>query len=637
VRVVPAQFTARNPAMSFQGMNNAGSVAVADFNHDGYSDAVFSNFGTGGPGYPSPYDQGTPGTTLTYIQGAASGFFNPNAISLNAGGTNVSFVTAADFNGDGWMDLVCTNANGQGTGSFTIFRNTANGSGILTSMGTYQTFSNNAARPEVADVTGDGVPDVIVASFGKDNGNQTAIVGNNITIFQQNQDVGGHGNFSFQANPINTLTGGGQQFIPTSLVVTDLDNDGIADIAATVPGVPADETQPQPLGSVYVFKGTGAGGFSAPTIIGSGGALPINIQAADVNGDGYKDLVIANSGDPHSNPEWSSMGIGVILNGTQSPGNLQFGFTNSFATNVYGPFAVAIADFNLDGKQDIAAVNYGTQQLFTSPQATVSVYNGNGLGTFSANGIAINTQTGFSGGQYLAVGDFDHNGTPDLVVSHDVTSAVGVLINTATPPPTVAQVQINDGSSVQRSEVKSIEVTFSGPVSFTGGSAGAATAFQLTRLSDGVNVGLTATLSADEFGRTMATLTFSGLGVDSVGLVNGFGSLADGRYRLTVLSSHVSAGGVALAGNGTAGSDYVSPADTAGSGAGHQLGLYRLFGDVDGNGTVDAFDVGQLRTAFNTFTGQPGYVSYLDANNDGSVDAIDVGQFRTRFNANLFP
>ena len=77
-------------------------------------------------------------------------------------------------------------------------------------------------------------------------------------------------------------------------------------LQATVPAVPEDSGQPQPAAFVDVFKGTGAGGFVAvPDEYPSGGSLPVNIQAADVNGDGKKDLIVANAGDPNGSPEFS--------------------------------------------------------------------------------------------------------------------------------------------------------------------------------------------------------------------------------------------------------------------------------------------------------------------------------------------
>ena len=94
------------------------------------------------------------------------------------------------------------------------------------------------------------------------------------------------------------------------------------------------------------------------------------------------------------------------------------------------------------------------------------------------------------------------------------------------------------------------------------------------------------------------------------------------------------ASGLALAGGGPNG-DYVSPTDTLGGGPG-QLGLYRLFGDVTGNGTVDQQDLGQFRTTFNLSSMNAGYIAALDADNSLNIDQFDLGQFRTRFNLNVF-
>ena len=66
--------------------------------------------------------------------------------------------------------------------------------------------------------------------------------------------------------------------MPTAELLT------LKDQIAAVPGVPLDEGQPQPEGGVYLFEGTGGGGFAPYNLFGSGGALPINIKAADLNG-----------------------------------------------------------------------------------------------------------------------------------------------------------------------------------------------------------------------------------------------------------------------------------------------------------------------------------------------------------------
>jgi hypothetical protein len=59
--------------------------------------------------------------------------------------------------------------------------------------------------------------------------------------------------------------------------------------------------------------------------------------------------------------------------------------------------------------------------------------------------------------------------------------------------------------------------------------------------------------------------------------------------------------------------------------------LFRFFGDVNGDRTVNGLDLGFFRNAFGTQTGDPNYLSYLDLNGDGVINGFDLGQFRTRF------
>jgi hypothetical protein len=84
-----------------------------------------------------------------------------------------------------------------------------------------------------------------------------------------------------------------------------------------------------------------------------------------------------------------------------------------------GPFpvAVAVGDFNNDGNPDLVVANEGTN--------TVSVLLGNGNGTFgAAQNLAVDTYP-----VAVAVGDFNGDGKPDIVTAneygHDVSLLVG--------------------------------------------------------------------------------------------------------------------------------------------------------------------------------------------------------------------
>jgi hypothetical protein len=154
-------------------------------------------------------------------------------------------------------------------------------------------------------------------------------------------------------------------------------------------------------------------------------------------------------------------------------------------------------------------------------------------------------------------------------------------------------------------------------VQFQNGNVAAA--FQLSRLFGGTVGGFTAT-AAVVGGATEVTLS------NFTGAETRFGSLADGRYGVRVLASAVSSAGVALDGNGdgTSGDDFTL-FDLAAN------NLFCLFGDVNGDATVNAADYAQMRTALGTSVGQAAYLDFLDFNGDGTINSFDFGQFRNRF------
>jgi hypothetical protein len=178
--------------------------------------------------------------------------------------------------------------------------------------------------------------------------------------------------------------------------------------------------------------------------------------------------------------------------------------------------------------------------------------------------------------------------------------------------PTISSTIINDGSA-QRSRVTSLTVTFNYAVSFAGSVA---SAFTLTRTGGGsVNFSASASVVG---GVTVVTLN------NFTGAESQFGSLADGRYTLTALASHISANGQPLDGNGdgTPGDDYTF---------GDAQGLFRLFGDVNGDRHVDIADFSVFSNCFNSSTDQQNYLAYLDFDGDGHIDIADFTQFSLRF------
>ncbi|MBX7104693.1 MAG: hypothetical protein K1X57_11470 [Gemmataceae bacterium] len=189
-----------------------------------------------------------------------------------------------------------------------------------------------------------------------------------------------------------------------------------------------------------------------------------------------------------------------------------------------------------------------------------------------------------------------------------------------TTPPKVVFVAPN-GGGVQRSRVTSLLVQFDQPIVQAGSTAAA---FQLVRQSDSAGVtlggfdpgyfnGVFSKFGIAPVLLDFATLTFISGPVD-------FGSLADGRYTLTIQANQVTSAFGQLDGNGdgTGGDSYTLAGTPAN-------GLFRLFGDVDGSGQVTSSDFLAFRLAFLSAS------AVFDFDNSGSVDSGDFLAFRLRF------
>jgi hypothetical protein len=245
-----------------------------------------------------------------------------------------------------------------------------------------------------------------------------------------------------------------------------------------------------------------------------------------------------------------------------------------------------------------------------TPTGTVTFKDGNvvlGTAPVGADGTARFTTSFAAAGNHAITAVYGGDGNFLSGTSAVLTEAVGT-----TAAPRVAGVVVNGGAA-QRSVVTQVRVAFDQHVTLP---ANPADAFRLVRQSDGAAVQLSAAVD-DTGAGTAVTLTFTGGAVDGI-------SLADGRYTLTVLAGRVGAAGQALDGNGdgVAGGDFVLAGDPATN------KLFRLFGDVNGDGVVNGADLAAFRAAFGTSV-QPW--SACDVNGDGVIDNLDFFQFRRRF------
>ena len=276
----------------------AASIAIADFNGDGFADMAAI----------------TAPASVTILLGKGNGAFTALA-QKPATGTNPSAIVAADFNSDGKLDLAVLNVgDGNSNGTVTILL--GNGDGTFTS-GT----QSPATGPEpgalvAADFNGDGIPDLAITDYAANDtaGNLTVLLGN------------GNGTFT-AAGPSPEI--GGASF---GLTAADFNGDGIADLAFIVPH--------DGSGLIQVMLGDGDGTFGAPIAI-STDIDPGSIAVGDFNGDGKLDMAVT------TNP-----GLEILR------GNGDGSFTTESVGGPQGN-ALALGDFDGNGKADLALINGG--------------------------------------------------------------------------------------------------------------------------------------------------------------------------------------------------------------------------------------------------------------------------------------
>jgi hypothetical protein len=173
---------------------------------------------------------------------------------------------------------------------------------------------------------------------------------------------------------------------------------------------------------VDILFSNGDGTFVTPATAIHVGTQPSAIVTADFNGDGFQDFAVANFKDST---------ISVFLGGADTSGNPTFtqapGSPFALPTNVSGPVAMTVADFNADGKVDLAIVNQTTLANPSVAQGNVVLLEGNGDGTFtqfagSPITVGINPVA-------LASADLDGNASADLAIVNNTDNSVTILLN----------------------------------------------------------------------------------------------------------------------------------------------------------------------------------------------------------------
>ena len=356
------------------------AVVVGDFNNDAKLDlAAADHFSSDG---------------IAVLLGNGSGGFS--APTTFDGGRNPTSIAAGDLNGDGKLDLVTGNESniegelsiflGNGTGGFTLQPP------IFVVFG-----ENRTTSVAIGDVNADGRADLVL----------TSATFSAVLILLSD----GTGGFPVR----RSMSSGG--FSPTYLLMRDINGDGKTDL------VVANRLTGQSSGNVAVMLGDGAGNFSTP-VTSAVGIRPSSIAAGDFNDDSKLDLAVANNG---------SSNLSVLLG--DGAGN--FGAATNYDASGSFPGSVVQGDFNNDSKIDLALLN---------GEAGTVIFQGDGAGGFQAvANFPASGSLSNANGSALAVADFNADGRLDLVAANEDLQIISVLLNTC-GAASATQVQLNGNS-----------------------------------------------------------------------------------------------------------------------------------------------------------------------------------------------
>jgi hypothetical protein len=325
------------------------------------------------------------------MSGTKAGTFKAPVYFGTNNGNWVNSIAVGDINNDGKPDIVLAESTVDG-GTFgnpgVISVLLGNGKGGFKPPADFEFFPGaQTNRVVLADLNGDGLLDIVT-----DHG---VLLNSPSQITLMNQGNPSGLGWAFQNYNFSAENG---------LALGDLNGDGKPDIVAM-----------DGANTIQVWLNQGkdgfnkGDGFTAGQVFGGGAYSPVPfgdnaVALGDVNGDGKLDVVTAN-GTSHSVSVFAGNGDGTFNTAT----------AQTYAV-VGAAYAIALGDFNQDGKLDIVTTG-----------AQMNVLLNNGAGAF---GTA--QQVGPAGGYTaLVVADFNGDGFPDLAQIDASGAAIDVLLNNA--------------------------------------------------------------------------------------------------------------------------------------------------------------------------------------------------------------
>jgi len=196
-------------------------------------------------------------------------------------------------------------------------------------------------------------------------------------------------------DPIHLPTGNH----PGHITAADINHDGYPDLLiANADGA-----------SITVYLGDGKGGFTqAKGSPVTGVEHPCDIAVGDFNSNGNPDLAV---------PSHGLKLVSILLGDGKGGFTLAPGSPMAVESNPH-PHGIAVADFNGDKKLDIVIDSWAENKLL--------VLYGNGDGTFAPKGVKFDV--GKWPYQRVRSADMNGDGIPDIITSNITSSSVTVLL-----------------------------------------------------------------------------------------------------------------------------------------------------------------------------------------------------------------
>ena len=363
-------FSEATPAADMPGEFTTRALQLADMNGDGHLDVV----------------EGTQGRSGVYLNDGAGNFF-PRA-AFEPVFANTRGVWVADVNGDGYLDAATATFNGRAK----LYLNT--GDGVTY---TAHDITQDVRRSDfivLVDLNGDGLPDAVTANHDQQF---------NRIYFNTGDPLLPFGASGVEGVNLGTFGEHTQAIAPG-----DVDNDGDIDLVAL------NEDAPNRL---HLNDGNGV--FTT-TAIGPDADDTQDGTLADLNGDGFLDLIVANTRAGQVNKIYFNSGnpaapfdgatVGVPFTAPNDPDYAH---------------AVFVGDADNDGDLDIFV---STASDSSPPSGPNRLYLNDGAGSFPTYQLIGNvvdiTNTGVAG-------DLDGDGDLDYIAGNEGRDATNTAIGVA--------------------------------------------------------------------------------------------------------------------------------------------------------------------------------------------------------------